>query len=114
MSEVKECIFCKIVKKELPATYYFESKDVIAIKNIRPVTPIHILIMPSKHIEEMFKIDDQDKVIIGEMAQVLKQIIAEFKLENKGYRLVANGGGANEIKHLHWHLMGPISISRSL
>lgn len=109
-----ECIFCKVAGKKLPGTFYHESENVVAVKNINPVTPVHILIMPVKHITEMYAVEDADLPIISEMVQVIKKLIKEFNLEQKGYRITVNGGGANEIEHLHWHLMGPVSINRGL
>lgn len=108
------CVFCKVIKKELPGTFYYESEKVVAINNIHPVTPVHVLIIPVRHVEEFFTMTDEDDLLMPEINKVTRKVIAQFGLGNKGYRIIINGGGANEIKHLHWHIMGPIDVRRNL
>ncbi|HKZ34697.1 MAG TPA: HIT domain-containing protein [Patescibacteria group bacterium] len=108
------CVFCRIAARKLPATHYYETKDVIAIKNIHPFTPVHVLIVPTKHIAEITSLEDEDIRTVKEMMFVIKKLVRDFQLDTKGYRVVINGGGAQEIQHLHLHLMGPVAVDRAM
>ena len=108
------CVFCRIAARKVPATYYYETGDVIAIKNIRPFTPVHVLVIPIKHIAEITSLEDADMRVVKEMMFVMKKLIRDFQLDTKGYRVVINGGGAQEIQHLHLHLMGPVAVDRAM
>lgn len=100
-----ECIFCKIVKKELKTDFVFEDDRIIAFNDINPKAAIHILIVSKKHIESIIKMEAEDKTIIAELVWRAKKIAEEKKLF--GYKLVFNCGkkGGQEIDHLHLHLL---------
>ncbi len=100
------CIFCKIANKEIPKEFTYEDKDIMVFPDIHPVAPIHLLIMPKKHVKDFSELEDS--AIWGKLRNVIQKIIREQNVENKGYRLVINGGGAQLIDHLHIHLMGEI------
>lgn len=99
----KDCIFCKIINKEAPASIVAESDQAIAIKSIQPAAEIHLLILPKEHVESFLTLS-ADANIINDMAKLIQTIIKDQKLE-QGYKLVINGGRYQAINHLHWHLL---------
>ena len=107
-----DCIFCKIIKKEAPAEIIFENDQVVAFNDINPKAPIHILIVPKKHIVSVNHIEKEDKTLLGELFLAAKKIAKEKKLE--GYKLLINVGrkGGQIIDHLHLHLLSgnPIQL----
>ena len=102
-----DCIFCKIVKGEIPSEKVYEDEEILAFKDIHPKAPVHILVIPKKHIASAIEIEEQDEALIGKMFIVIKKLAKEFGLEN-GYRIVNNCGsdGGQEVMHLHLHLLG--------
>jgi histidine triad (HIT) family protein len=99
------CIFCKIINKESPADIVYEDGNFISFKDIHPEAPIHILIVPKKHIPSVDHIEIQDKDLMGELILTAQKIAREKKL--KGYKLIINVGreGGQVIDHLHLHLL---------
>ena len=100
------CIFCKIAKKEIPKEFTYEDKNIMVFSDIHPVAPVHLLIVPKKHIRDFGEL--RDDTLLGKIREVIHKMIKDQKIEDKGYRLVVNGGGAQIIDHLHIHLMGKI------
>jgi len=100
-----ECIFCKIIKKEMAADVVYEDNNIIAFKDIYPKAPVHILIVPKKHIESVNYVEEEDKDLMGELILVAKKIAQEKEL--KGYKLSINVGrdGGQIVDHLHLHLL---------
>jgi len=109
-----DCIFCKIANKEIPKEFTLETGQVVVFPDIHPVAPVHLLIVPKKHIKEFGKLGKADQKIWEEMVMVLHKLIKKYGLINKGYRIVTNGGGAQAIDHFHIHLMGEINKERRL
>lgn len=105
------CIFCKIVKGEIPSRKEYEDEDVLAFDNINPEAPIHFLIVPKAHIEKFA--DLEDLAIWQKMSQVAKDLIHKHGLVEKGYRLVNNGGPAALVSHLHLHLLGEVKAEET-
>ncbi len=101
------CIFCNIIKKEIPAVFLFENGEVVAFKDINPKAKTHILIVPKKHIETIkdLKEDEADEILVGKMFLVARDIAKSMNLE--GYQLQFNVGklGGQEVMHIHLHLM---------
>lgn len=100
-------IFSKIVKKELPADIVFENERIIAFKDINPVAPVHLLIIPKKEIPDLQSVLPEDLPLISEMAAVAQQLAKEFGVDD-GYRLITNNGSPSgqQVFHLHFHLVG--------
>lgn len=100
-------IFSQIIERELPAEIVFENERIIAIKDIHPVAPVHLLIISKKEIPNIQSITEDDLPLIGEMMKVATDLAVEFHV-NEGYRLLTNNGGAagQMIFHLHFHLIG--------
>ena len=100
-------IFGKIIRREVPAEIVFENERILAIKDIRPVAPVHILIMPKKEIADLQSVTTEDNPLLLEINLVAQQLAKTFGIE-KGYRLITNNGsdGGQEVFHLHFHLIG--------
>jgi histidine triad (HIT) family protein len=103
---MKDCIFCKIANKEIEKDFIYEDEDLVVFPDIRPAAPLHLLIVPKKHLKDFLMIKDERLMI--KMMKTIQNLVKEQKIEDKGYRLVVNGGGAQLIDHLHIHLMGKI------
>lgn len=103
---MSDCIFCKIAKHEVTKEFAYEDEDVMAFADIHPIKPVHLLIMPKKHIGDFM--DLRNNSLLEKVRQVAQKLVKDNKLEDSGYRLVVNGGGAQIIYHLHVHLVGPI------
>ncbi|MBV6493762.1 MAG: Purine nucleoside phosphoramidase [Turneriella sp.] len=100
---MSECLFCKIAEKKIEAKFVYEDKEIVAFRDVNPVAPTHILVIPKVHIENILGIDGN----LGEkMLQVIKKIVVSEKIE-KGFRLVTNTGehGGQTVYHLHWHIL---------
>ena len=104
----EECIFDKIVKKESPAEIEYEDADVMAFWDIHPKAPIHILIIPKKHIRSLNELTDADLPLLGKMAVAAKKVAEKKGLTRDGYRIVINNGPSSGqiVPHLHMHLLG--------
>ena len=109
---MENCLFCKIIKGEIPANKVYEDDEILAFKDIHPKAPVHILVIPKKHISSAKEIKEEDEVLIGKIFTVINKIADEFKLEN-GYRILNNCGedGGQEVMHLHFHLLGGKKLS---
>ena len=105
---MEDCIFCKIVKKEIPSTIVYEDEDILAFNDINPVTPVHILVIPKKHIESLAEIKEEDEKLIGKIHTTIKKIANQVGILDKGFRVIVNCGedGGQEVKHLHFHILG--------
>lgn len=102
----KNCIFCKIAKHKVPKEFTYEDEDVMVFPDIYPLKPIHLLIMPKKHIVDYLDFDDKE--LMNKVHLIVQKMIKEQNLSDKGYRLGVNGGGAQLVDHFHIHLMGPM------
>jgi histidine triad (HIT) family protein len=102
------CIFCKIVKKEIPAKIVFEDNKVLAFEDSRPQAPVHIIIVPKTHIEKLSDIKEESAVIMGRLVLAANAIAREKEIEKTGYRVVVNCGSdaGQAVLHLHLHLLG--------
>ena len=102
-----DCLFCKIANKIIPTKFEYEDEDVVAFNDIYPKAPVHILIIPKKHIESVKTLEETDKEVVGEMVLVTKKIAEDNDLQ--GYKLIVNVGreGGQLVDHLHWHLVSP-------
>ena len=105
---MEECIFCKIIKKEIPSTIIYEDDKVIAFNDVNPVAPIHILVVPKKHIETLLDVTDEDNELISYIYQVINKIAKEKGFANNGFRVIVNCGkdSGQEVMHIHFHVLG--------
>ncbi|MEO6326019.1 MAG: histidine triad nucleotide-binding protein [Thermoanaerobaculia bacterium] len=100
-----DCIFCRIVRKEVPATILFEDEDAIAFHDLAPKAPTHLLVVPRKHIDRLATAEDGDTPLIGRLMKTIVRVAAERDLPD--FRVVVNNGaGAGQsVFHLHFHLL---------
>lgn len=104
---MEDCIFCKIIKGEIPSTKVYEDEKILAFKDINPAAPIHILVIPKKHIKSLVELEKEDEILIGKIYTVINKIAEEQGVKEKGYRVIVNCGkdGGQEVGHLHFHLL---------
>ncbi len=102
------CVFCQIVRGEKPAEIVYQDESMIAFKDIHPHAPVHLLIVPRKHIRSVNDLTDEDKGIIAEMIFRAKALAGETAISRSGYKILFNveRGGGQVIFHLHMHLIG--------
>lgn len=110
---MSDCIFCKIINKEMPSEIVYEDEEVLAFKDINPQAPIHILIIPKKHIPDMTAITDDDLDVLGKIHKVAVKIAKEQGFADKGFRLVNNckADGGQVVYHIHYHLLAGKKLS---
>jgi len=103
-----DCIFCKIARKEVPAKLIYEDEQVVAFHDINPQAPIHILLVPRKHIASLHDCAEADAALMGHGLIVARNLAEREKLTGSGYRVVLNTGeGAGQsVFHIHFHLLG--------
>ncbi len=104
-----ECIFCKIVQGEIPATILYENDKVLAFKDVNPEAPNHLLVIPKKHIRSMVDATEEDiNDIFPEIFRIIQRLAVDLQMDGEGYRIVNNCGkkGGQTVDHLHFHLMG--------
>lgn len=108
MSVVSDCLFCRIVSGDLPADKVYQDELVTAFKDIAPVAPVHILVIPNQHIVSLAHVEPSDHQLLGHLMGVLTKIAADEGLAESGYRTVVNCGddGGQTVPHLHFHLLG--------
>ena len=104
----ESCIFCKIVSQEVKAELVYRDDQVTAFRDIHPVAPTHILIVPNKHIESVSTLEVEDEPLIGHLYTVARKLADEAGISKAGYRLITNTGadGGQTVFHLHVHLIG--------
>lgn len=104
---MQDCIFCKIVKKEIPAEIVYENEDVLVFKDIKPAAPIHLLLIPKKHIPTFFDLKEEDASIMGKVQLAAGHVAREMGLLSRGFRLASNCGRDAEqlVMHIHYHLL---------
>ena len=105
---MNDCIFCKIIKGEIPSNTVYEDEEIFAFRDINPVAPVHILIIPKKHIETVVDLKQEDEGLIGRIYSAINKIAEKEGISEKGFRVVVNckEDGGQEVKHLHFHLLG--------
>lgn len=108
---MQDCVFCKIAKGELSAKFVYEDGEMMVFPDIHPVAPLHLLIVPKTHIEDLMSLEMSEE-IWAKMTQIAKDLVAKNNL--KSYRLVLNGGEAKMVNHLHLHLLGGLPPKRGL
>ena len=105
---MEDCLFCKIIKGEIPSTKVYEDDEILAFKDINPIAPVHILVMPKKHYNDISEVPESEAEIIAKIHMAINKIAKEQGIADKGYRIINNckEDGGQEVKHLHFHLIG--------
>ena len=109
-----DCIFCKIIAREIPSTLLYEDEELIAFSDIAPQAPVHILIVPKKHYASILEVDDY--ALPGKMIALAQKLAKEQGLAEKGFRLIMNTGAeaGQSVQHLHMHLLGGRELSLTM
>ena len=102
------CLFCKIIAKEIPGDVVYEDEHALAFKDLRPVAPTHVLVVPKKHIAAIHDLTPEDAVTIGNVLVAARRTADQLGLTAAGYRLVINDGDAagQTVHHIHVHVLG--------
>lgn len=110
---MSDCLFCKIRDGEIQGDIVFENDDVLAFNDVNPQAPVHVLIIPKKHISTVNDMDAGDEVIMGKLFSVAKLIAAQQGVADDGYRLVVNCNekAGQTVFHIHMHLLGGRSMT---
>jgi histidine triad (HIT) family protein len=108
-----DCVFCKIIAGEIPGNFDYQGEEIVAFRDIQPVSPVHILIVPRKHIVSLNDLKDNELSLVGQMVKVAKDLAVKEGIAEKGYRLTINCGkeGSQLVPHLHMHLLGGRQLS---
>lgn len=108
-----DCLFCKIIAGEIPSAKVYEDDKVYAFKDINPVAPVHVLVVPKKHYSSLMEVDDTQ--IIAHIFEVIQKLAKEQGVSEDGFRIVNNCGdnGCQSVKHIHFHLIGgrPLDVT---
>lgn len=102
------CIFCKIAAGEIPSKKVYEDDAVVAIRDIEPQSPVHVLVIPKKHIAGVNELAPEDEAVVGHAYSVISKIVKDLGVDQTGYRVVVNSGrdGQQSVPHLHFHILG--------
>jgi len=105
---MRDCIFCKIVNKQIPADIVYEDDVVLAFNDIHPVAPVHILLVPKAHIASLNDIEESNIKIIGNIHLAIKRIAKLAGVSDTGYKVISNCGkdAGQTVFHLHYHIVG--------
>lgn len=105
---MSDCIFCRIIKGEIPSTKVYEDDQVYCFKDIQPAAPVHVLVVPKKHIDSLETLDDGNIEAVIPLHKAIKKVASLTGISDKGYRVIVNcGAGAGQtVMHLHYHVIG--------
>jgi histidine triad (HIT) family protein len=103
-----DCIFCRIVRKEIPGDIVYEDDNVLVFKDIDPKAPVHILIIPKDHIPGVLDLEERHKELMGHILIVASNLAAKTGIDESGFRIVLNAGedAGQAVSHIHFHLLG--------
>ena len=113
---MSDCIFCKIINREIPSDIVYEDEEVLAFKDINPQMPIHILVIPKKHIESIIDLKIQDETLVGRIFIAIKNIAKDIGIDKTGFRVISNCGenAGQTVKHLHFHILAGEKMSEKI
>lgn len=114
--QVADCLFCKIALREISSEIAFEDEEVMAFKDIQPLAPVHLIIIPKNHLRSLNDVTSEYKTLIGHLFGVIRQLAEEFGVAESGYRVVTNTGadGGQVVGHLHFHLLGGQALNAKI
>jgi histidine triad (HIT) family protein len=109
-------IFKKIIDREIPADIVYEDDEILAFKDIRPIAPVHVLIIPKKEIPTIDDLDDEDGRLVGKMVLVARDLARSLNISEKGYKLLfrVREDGGQEVPHIHLHLVGGAKLHEDI
>ena len=111
-----DCIFCKIIKGEIPSKKVYEDEEFLAFHDINPAAPIHILVIPKKHISMLTELKEEDEQLMGKMFTIINKIAKQEGFEKEGYRVIVNCGkdSGQEVMHIHFHVLGGTKLGEKI
>lgn len=109
---MENCLFCKIAAGEIPSNKAYEDDAVLAFHDIAPQAPVHVLIVPKKHVKDITALAEGDSALLSRMVSVANRLAVELNIDKSGFRIVTNVGadGGQSVAHLHLHLLGGRSL----
>lgn len=109
----KHCLFCRIANKEVASAILYEDADLVAFKDINPKAPVHLLIIPKKHLDDHLQLHEEDSVWLGQAHLLANRLARDLRIDGDGFRLVVNcrEGAGQTVDHLHMHLLGGRAFS---
>jgi histidine triad (HIT) family protein len=109
---LSNCIFCHIINGEIPCNKVYEDDKILAFKDINPEAPVHIVVIPKKHIPSILDLDENDVFITIDIFNAINKIAKLLDIDKDGFRVVANTGanGGQTVAHLHYHILGGRSL----
>lgn len=112
----EDCIFCKIIRGEIPSSKVYEDEEILAFNDINPAAPIHILIIPKKHIKSLADMENGDEIIISKIYTKINEIAEKQGFKENGYRVIVNCGkdGGQEVGHLHFHILAGTQLGEKI
>jgi histidine triad (HIT) family protein len=113
---MKDCLFCKIINREIPSTIVYEDDKVLAFNDIHPAAPVHVVIIPKVHIASVNDLTVENAAVVVDMHLAAKKIAQKFGIEKRGYRLINNCGpdAGQTVLHLHYHLIGGLTLGAKI
>ena len=113
---MEDCIFCKIIKKEIPSKKVYENDYVYGFYDINPVAPVHVIVVPKSHIESANDISKDNSKYVSYVFESIPEIVKNLGIKEDGYRVITNIGknGGQSVKHLHFHIIGGCSLGEKL
>lgn len=113
---MEDCLFCKIINGEIPSQKIYEDENILAFNDINPVAPVHVLIIPKKHIKNINEIDETNIKYISSIYLSIKKIANICNVDKSGYRVICNTGddGGQVVHHIHFHLLGGKKLGSKL
>lgn len=113
---MEDCLFCKIIKGEISSDKVYEDDEILAFKDINPAAPVHILVIPKKHIDSIAMLEKQDELLVGRIYSVINKIAEEQGVKEDGFRVIVNCGrdGGQEVMHLHFHLLAGTKLGEKI
>ena len=113
---MEDCIFCKIINGDIPSEKVYEDDKILAFKDINPVAPVHVLIIPKKHIANLMEIKKEDNEVINAIFCAIPEIANRLGVAKDGFRLISNCGknAGQEVMHLHFHLIAGTKLGTKI
>jgi len=110
---MEDCIFCKIINKEIPASIVYEDERIIAFDDINPQAPVHVLLIPKEHYPSLNEIPEDKKDVLSHLFLKAREIAREKEIGKRGYRIVLNTAreSGQDVLHIHFHLLGGRQMS---
>ncbi|MDP4128299.1 MAG: histidine triad nucleotide-binding protein [Bacillota bacterium] len=113
---MSDCIFCQIAQGKIPSEMVYEDDQVIAFKDIHPLAPVHLLVIPKLHLRSLNDVTPEQEPLIAHLFGVIRRLASELNVADSGYRVVTNTGadGGQVVGHLHFHLLGGKALNAEI